>query len=163
VPVVRSAGLLPYRLRDGRLEVLIAHMGGPFWAHKDEHAWSIVKGEYSSDEDALRAAEREFREETGLHAPTGPRLELGETRQAGGKSVRAWALEAELDETSLRSNTFTLEWPRGSGREREFPEVDRFAWCSPEQATVRLVKGQLPLLDALIAELRPELTDEEVH
>jgi predicted NUDIX family NTP pyrophosphohydrolase len=144
-----SAGLLPYRIRDGRLEVLIAHMGGPLWARRDEHAWTIVKGEYDDTEDALAAARREFEEETGRAAPDGPLLELGEVRQAGGKRVRAWAVEADLDAGALRSNTFALEWPRGSGEVREFPEVDRFEWCGPPVAERRLVKAQAALLERL--------------
>jgi predicted NUDIX family NTP pyrophosphohydrolase len=144
-----SAGLLPYRLTDRTLEVLIGHMGGPFWARKDEHAWSIVKGEPLDGEDALATAEREFLEETGSPPPPGERLDLGEVRQSGGKLVRAWAVAADLDAGSLQSNEFTLEWPRGSGGEQSFPEIDRFEWCSVAVAERRLVKGQLPLLAAL--------------
>ena len=113
-----SAGLLLYRLRDGGLEVLIAHMGGPFWANKDVGAWTIVKGEYDEREDAFAAARREFCEETGAPAPDGEALELGEVRQRSGKRVRAWAIEGDFDSSQLASNTFAIEWPRGSGEQR---------------------------------------------
>ncbi len=147
----RSAGLLPYRTRaDGATEVLLAHMGGPFWARKDERAWSIVKGEYDEREDALAAARREFAEETGAPAPPGEPLPLGELRQSGGKVVVAWAIAGdELDPSGFHSNTFTLEWPRGSGRLQEFPEVDRAAWFDCETARAKLVAGQVAFLDAL--------------
>lgn len=146
-----SAGLLPFRLRDGRLEVLIAHMGGPMWARRDEAAWTIVKGEHDEEEEALAAARREFEEETGVPPPDGPALELGEVRQSSGKRVTAWAVEADLDPASLRSNTFELEWPPRSGRIQEFPEVDRFEWCEPGLARRRLVRAQAELLDRLEA------------
>lgn len=155
MPRPRSAGLLPYRRRDGTLEVLIAHMGGPFWARKDERAWSIVKGEYdAATEDALAAARREFAEETGAPAPDGEPLALGELRQSSGKLIVAWAIDAgELDPSGFHSNTFTLEWPRGSGREQEFPEIDRAAWLDCETARRKLVRGQVPFVDALEAVL----------
>jgi predicted NUDIX family NTP pyrophosphohydrolase len=145
----RSAGLLPYRLLDGRLQVLIAHMGGPLWARREEAAWTIVKGEHDGGEQPLAAARREFEEETGAPAPAGPALELGEVRQSGGKRVSAWAVEADLDPAALHSNTFELEWPPRSGRVQEFPEVDRFEWCELPLARTRLVKAQTGLLDRL--------------
>lgn len=145
----RSAGLLPYRGRDGCLEVLIGHMGGPYWARKDERAWSIVKGEPAEGEDALQAATREFTEETGSPLPPGELLALGEIRQSGGKTVTAWAVEAELDEKALQSNTFTLEWPPRSGRIQEFPEMDRFEWCAAAVATARLVVAQAGFVERL--------------
>ena len=144
-----SAGLLPYRVKDGRTEVLIGHMGGPIWSRRDGRAWSIVKGELQPGEEALEAARREFAEETGTPAPEGPLLELGEVRQAGGKRVLDWALAAELDASALRSNTFELEWPPRSGQMREFPELDRFEWCGLPLARERLVKAQAELLDRL--------------
>jgi len=150
----RSAGLLPYRIREGRPEVLIAHMGGPFWASRDAGAWSIIKGEYDEHEDPYAAARREFEEETGSPPPQGAPLELGEVRQGSGKRVMAWAIEGDFDPSQLRSNTFALEWPRGSGERREFPEIDRAEWVDPAVARHRLVKGQLPLLDALERRLR---------
>jgi predicted NUDIX family NTP pyrophosphohydrolase len=149
VTAKRSAGLLLYRLREGRLEVFIAHMGGPFWASKDEGSWSIVKGEYEDDEDPFEAACREFEEETGSTAPAGRALELGEIRQSGGKRVVAWGIEGDFDPANLRSNTFTLEWPRGSGRLREFPEIDRAEWFDAATARRKLLKGQVPFIEAL--------------
>jgi predicted NUDIX family NTP pyrophosphohydrolase len=144
-----SAGLLLYRLRDGGLEVLIAHMGGPFWANKDEGAWSIVKGEYDDGEDAYAAARREFCEETGAPAPDGVAVELGEVRQRSGKRVVAWAIEGDFNPSQLRSNTFAIEWPRGSGEQREFPEIDRVEWVDCAKARRKLVEGQHELVDTL--------------
>lgn len=161
-PPQRSAGLLPYRTRDdGAPEVLIAHMGGPFWARKDDGAWSIVKGEYDADEDALAAARREFEEETGASPPPGEPLPLGELRQRGGKLIVAWALDGgELNPSGFVSNTFSLEWPRGSGRLQEFPEIDRAAWFDCETARRKLVAGQVPFVDALERLLMPEAPDD---
>ena len=148
-----SAGILLYRLRDDELEVLLGHPGGPFWARKDEAAWSIPKGEYTDDEDPWAAAQREFLEEVGLPVPDGPRVALAPVKQSGGKIVIAFAVGAELDVTDSVSNTFELEWPPGSGRFREYPELDRVAWYSVGEARVKLLKGQRPLLDALAAHL----------
>lgn len=148
-----SAGLLLHRASDGVLEVLIAHPGGPFWARKDEGAWSIPKGEYSDGDDPWTVAQREFEEELGKPAPVGPRIDLGSLRQPGGKIVTAFAVRADLDLDGTFSNTFTLEWPRGSGKFVEFPEIDRVAWCDVGTARVRLLKGQRPLLDRLEAAL----------
>jgi predicted NUDIX family NTP pyrophosphohydrolase len=148
--VARSAGLLLYRVSDeGAVEVLLAHPGGPFWARKDAGAWSIPKGEYEQSEDALATARREFREEVGQDAPAGDLVPLGERRQPSGKWVTAWALEGDLDVTRATSNTFEIEWPKGSGTVREFPEVDRVEWMTLEQARAKLLKGQVPFLDAL--------------
>ena len=146
---MKSAGLLLYRVRDGEPEVLLGHMGGPFWARKDERAWSIPKGEYGDDEDALAAARREFAEETGSAPPEGEALALGEVRQSGGKRVVAWALAGDLDPATVRSNTFVMEWPPRSGRQQEFPEIDRAEWFGLGTARSKVVKGQVPLLDAL--------------
>jgi predicted NUDIX family NTP pyrophosphohydrolase len=145
----RSAGLLLYRRRATGVEVMVAHMGGPFWAKKDEGAWSIFKGEHLDGEDPLAAARREFTEETGSAVPAGDLVELGEVRQSGGKRVSAWAVEADFDASTVRSNTFEMEWPPRSGRRQEFPEVDRAEWFDLATARRKLVKGQLPLLDAL--------------
>lgn len=145
----KSAGLLLYRRRASGVEVLIAHMGGPLWAEREERAWSIVKGEYDDDEEPIAAARREFREETGAEPPDGPVLELGEVRQASGKRVVAWAVEADFDPKALRPGTFTMQWPPRSGRVQEFPEIDRVRWCDPESARELLVAGQAPLLDRL--------------
>jgi predicted NUDIX family NTP pyrophosphohydrolase len=148
--VARSAGLLLYRVSDeGAVEVLLAHPGGPFWARKDAGAWSIPKGEYEPSEDALATARREFREEVGVDAPAGDPVPLGERRQPSGKWVTAWALAGDLDVTNATSNTFEIEWPKGSGTVREFPEVDRVEWMTLVQARVKLLRGQVPFLDAL--------------
>jgi predicted NUDIX family NTP pyrophosphohydrolase len=145
----RSAGVLLYRFRDRRLEVLLAHMGGPFWANKDDGGWSLIKGEYDEEEDPFAAACREFLEETGSSAPAGPALGLGELRQPSGKRITAWAIEGEFDPASVHSNTFTIEWPRGSGMQRAFPEIDRAAWFDTHTARTKLVSGQVPFIEAL--------------
>lgn len=153
---VTSAGLLLYRIGSGgAVEVLIAHPGGPFWARKDDAAWSVPKGEYLAGEDAFAAAYREFEEEVGLHAPEGTAVFLGERRQATGKRVSVWALLGDLDVSHSSSNTFAIEWPRGSGTVREFPEVDRVEWVSLDLARRKLVKGQVPFLDALLEAIAP--------
>lgn len=145
-----SAGVLLYRIVDDGVEVLLAHPGGPFWARKDDGAWSIPKGEYTEPEDPWLAARREFREEIGLDVPDGPRVEFAPVKQPGGKIVTAFAVRSDLDVTDTVSNTFELEWPRGSGRIREYPEIDRVAWLSVAQARSKLLKGQQPLLDRLV-------------
>jgi predicted NUDIX family NTP pyrophosphohydrolase len=147
-----SAGVLVYRARDGVVEVLIAHPGGPFWARKDDGAWSIPKGEYADGEDPWAAAQREFFEELALPVPGGPRIDFGALKQPSGKVVTAFAVEGDLDVTDARSNTFQIEWPRGSGKVREFPEVDRVGWFAVAQARTKLLKGQLPFLDRLMAQ-----------
>lgn len=139
-------------MRDGVLEVLIAHMGGPFWAKKDAGAWSVIKGEHEPGDDPIQAACREWTEETGTPAPHGELLPLGEVRQNSGKRVHAWAVEApELDPQAFVSNTFEMEWPPRSGRRQQFPEIDRAEWTPIGAAAERLVAGQRPLLEALIA------------
>jgi predicted NUDIX family NTP pyrophosphohydrolase len=145
-----SAGIVLYRQgTDGGIEVLLVHPGGPFWAGKDAGAWSIPKGEYGEDDDPAARAEAEFLEELGQRAPAGPRLELGEVRQAGGKRVRAWAVEGDIDAGATSSNTFEMEWPPRSGERRAFPEVDKAAWFSMDEARRKVLAGQLPLLDRL--------------
>jgi predicted NUDIX family NTP pyrophosphohydrolase len=141
-----SAGILLYR--DGP-EVLLVHPGGPFWAKKDEGAWSIPKGEYSDDEDPLACALREFEEETGTRLSGGAAIALGEIVQRGGKRVSAWAVEGDLDPATVQSNTFVMEWPPRSGRQQEFPEVDRAEWFSLEQAREKINPAQAELLDRL--------------
>ena len=148
-----SAGLLLYRRGADGYDVLIGHPGGPFWARKDEAAWSIPKGEYTDEEDPWVAAQREFVEEIGLPVPEGPRVALPPVKQSGGKIVTAFAVAADLDVTDSVSNTFELEWPKGSGTIKEFPEMDRVAWFSVADAYVKLLKGQRPLLDHLLAHL----------
>ena len=146
-----SAGVLLYRVRGGAVEVLIGHPGGPFWARRDDGAWSIPKGEYDSGDDPWSAAQREFSEELGCPVPPGPRIDLQSVKQPGGKIVTAFAVQADLDLTGVRSNTFTLEWPRGSGRLQEFPELDRVAWLSLDDARPKLLAGQRVFLDRLAA------------
>ncbi|MEW5809797.1 MAG: NUDIX domain-containing protein [Actinomycetota bacterium] len=150
----RSAGLLLYRDGQDGLDVLLGHPGGPFWARKDDGAWSIPKGEYGEGEDPWVAAQREFTEEIGTPPPAGPRIDLGALRQPGGKIVTAFAVRGELDPETVASNTFTMEWPPRSGRMAEFPELDRVAWWDLATARVKLLKGQRPLLDALLEALR---------
>jgi predicted NUDIX family NTP pyrophosphohydrolase len=144
----QSAGLLMYRVRGGRLEVLLVHPGGPFWARKDWAAWSIPKGEYGEGEDPLAAAKREFVEETGF-AWAEPLIPLPAARQPSGKRIAAWALGGDCDPARLVSNTFEVEWPPRSGRTQSFPEVDRAAWFDIGEARRRIVKGQVVLLDDL--------------
>lgn len=160
-----SAGLLPFRVTgsgDERdVEVLIGHMGGPFWAGREAAAWSVPKGEYGPDEEPAVAARREFEEELGLPVPDGVWLPLGEARQRSGKTVTVWAVEAELDVASVMPGTFTMEWPRGSGARQEFPEMDRFAWCTPEQAAERLITGQRVFVKRLRAQVRGETASPE--
>jgi predicted NUDIX family NTP pyrophosphohydrolase len=151
-----SAGLLLYRIRDGVVEVLIGHPGGPFWAKKDDGAWSILKGEYVDGEDPWEAARREFTEETGLAPPDGPRLEFEPVRQPSGKILSAFAVNGDVDVRDVHSNTFEIEWPKGSGRMREFPEVDRVQWFSVAEARTKLLKGHRVILDWLMA--HPDLS-----
>lgn len=146
-----SAGLLLYRFCDGVVEVLIAHPGGPFWSRKDLGAWSIPKGEYIDGDDPWLAAQREFSEEIGLPAPAGPRIDFEPIKQSSGKIITVFAVGADLDITGARSNTFELEWPKGSGTLRAFPEVDRVDWFPVTQARAKLVPGQRAFLDQLMA------------
>ncbi len=147
-----SAGLLLFRRRDGRLEVLLAHPGGPLFARRDAGAWTIPKGLIEPGEAAVDVARREFREETGTEAPdrTRPYITLGQVRQASGKVVHAWAAEGDLDPDAATSNTFTMEFPRGSGRLETYPEVDRVAWFEVAEARRRLNPAQAPLIDRLL-------------
>jgi len=154
-----SAGILLYRRRPGSIEVLLAHPGGPFFARRDEGAWTIPKGEPGPGEDAtvtglLLVARRELQEETGFAAPAGAAFALGAIRQRGGKVVHAWAIEGDLDPASARSNTFEIEWPPGSGRTATFPEVDRVAWFEPAEARRRLREAQRSFVDRLEAALQ---------
>ncbi|HVA09650.1 MAG TPA: NUDIX domain-containing protein [Acidimicrobiales bacterium] len=148
----RSAGILPFKvLPDQSLEVLIVHPGGPFWKNKEDHAWSVVKGEHNLDETPEHAAEREFLEELGLPVPEGKRFDLGEVQQAGGKRVRVWAIEAEdVHIEDILSNRFEMEWPPNSGQRQSFPEIDRAEWVPLEQARGRLIKAQEEFLDRLL-------------
>jgi predicted NUDIX family NTP pyrophosphohydrolase len=149
----RSAGILLYRLRGDVAQVLLVHPGGPFWARKDAGVWSLPKGEYDDSEDPLTCALREFEEETGTALDTGEPVELGSITQRGGKVVTAWAVEGDLDADSIRSNTFTMEWPPRSGRSAKFPEVDRAGWFRLEEAREKLNPAQVEFVDRLEEQL----------
>lgn len=149
----KSAGLLLFRYAPrapGSIEVLLAHPGGPYWARKDDGAWSIPKGEISDDEEPLAAARREFEEEMG-HAAEGEFLALDPVKQPSGKLVLAWAVCCDFDSSTLASNTFSMEWPPKSGQQEQFPEVDRAGWFPIEAARRKILKGQAPFLDQLLA------------
>ncbi|MEU5281622.1 NUDIX domain-containing protein [Streptomyces asoensis] len=145
----RSAGLLLFRRTDTGLEVLLGHMGGPYFARKDAGAWTVPKGEHEPDEPAWDAARREFREELGLAPPDGEAIGLGEVRQTNGKIVTAWAIEADLDPADVEPGTFTMQWPPRSGRLQEFPELDRVAWFALDRAREVIVTAQAAFLDRL--------------
>jgi predicted NUDIX family NTP pyrophosphohydrolase len=151
----RSAGILLYRRAGQEPEVLLVHPGGPFWARKDDGAWSIPKGEYADEEEPRAAALREFEEELGTRpsADAGGLLELGEVKQRGGKVVTAFALEGDLDPDRITSNTFAMEWPPRSGKTQEFPEVDRAGWFGAAAARAKLVPAQAELVDRLLQRL----------
>ena len=149
-PPRRSAGILLYRRRP-ELQVLLAHMGGPFWQRKDAGAWTVPKGEPVDVEEPIDTARREFEEELGLPVPDGELLELGEARQSGGKVVHVWALEGDLDPDRIRPGAFEMEWPPRSGRLQDFPEIDRVAWLTPDRASELIVGGQRPFLARLQA------------
>ncbi|HEX7859220.1 MAG TPA: NUDIX domain-containing protein [Verrucomicrobiae bacterium] len=149
-----SAGLLLYRIKDGEPEVFLAHPGGPFFARKDNGHWTIPKGEPEEGEELLAAAQREFGEEVGF-VPKGPFVELGTIMQKGGKTVHAWACEGDLPEGHVHScNTFTTEWPYGSGRFQSFPEIDKVCFFPIAEARLKLKESQVPLLDRLLEHLR---------
>lgn len=154
-----SAGLLLYRMVDEGVEVLIGHPGGPFWARRDDGAWSIPKGEYIEGEDPWTVAQREFEEELGKPAPAGPRTDLPPVKQPSGKVITAFAIRGDLDLTGTFSNTFELEWPKGSGNVREYPEIDRADWFPVAAARSKLLTGQRPILDHLLAALEGDAPD----
>lgn len=158
-----SAGILPFRRASGSatVEVLIVHPGGPFWAKKDDGAWSITKGEYEDGDDPWVVAQREFNEEIGQPAPEGARTELGEVKQPSGKRVTCFAVEADVQVDEVHSNEFEMEWPPKSGRMQSFPEVDRAEWFSVAQARVKLLKGQVEFLDRLM-EAIPGASEGEI-
>jgi predicted NUDIX family NTP pyrophosphohydrolase len=147
-----SAGILAYRRGRSGIELFLVHPGGPYWAKKDDAAWSIPKGLFDEREDPLAAAKREFNEETGSQIH-GAFIPLGQFRQPGGKIVTAFAVEADIDESSITSNQFEMEWPPGSGKRRGYPEVDRAAWFDVETARRKAHKGQVPIIDALARRL----------
>jgi len=144
----KSAGLLMYRWRRGVPEVLLVHPGGPFWAKKDEGSWSIPKGEYEPGEDPLEVAKREFQEETGYQA-TGEFIPLTPRKQPSGKGITAWAFEGDCDASAVKSNTFSMEWPPRSGKQKEFPEIDRAGWFTIQMGKEKILKGQVGFLEEL--------------
>ena len=163
---LHSAGLLLYRFRDDKLQLFLAHPGGPFWEKKDDGVWSIPKGLYDADEDSLAAARREFHEETG-HAIDGDFIPLGELKQKGNKIVHAWAVEGDVDAGQITSNTFAAEWPPKSGQWQQFPEVDRAGWFGVDEARRKILPGQETFIDRLLTVLgmttdeRPRTTTED--
>lgn len=150
---LHSAGILLYRRRDDRLELFLAHPGGPFWAKKDDGVWSIPKGLYDAGEQPLAAARREFQEETGtlLDAPDDAFIPLGEAKQKGGKIVHAWAVEGDIDAAAIRSNTYAVQWPKGTWR--RYPEVDRAGWFSVDEGRRKILAGQEVFIDRLLSHL----------
>jgi predicted NUDIX family NTP pyrophosphohydrolase len=150
--VKKSAGILAYKGSDRKYEVFLVHPGGPFWAKKDLKSWSVPKGEFDDEEDAFKAAIREFKEETG-YIISGDFVELGPVKQPGGKIIYSWAVEADFDAKKIASNTFIMEWPPKSGKSKEFPEVDKGEWFPLDLAREKILKGQLPILDKLMQKL----------
>ncbi len=155
-----SAGILMYRSRNNAIEVFLVHAGGPFFINKDAGAWSVPKGEIDKGEDSLAAARREFEEETGCR-PEGTFVPLSPIKQRSGKTVVSWAVEGNCDAEAVKSNTFKLEWPPKSGRFQDFPEVDRAAWFTIEEARYKINPAQAPLLDELTSLVRPEGADTD--
>jgi predicted NUDIX family NTP pyrophosphohydrolase len=155
----QSAGLLLYRKLDSSVEVLIVHPGGPFWAKKDKGAWSLPKGEFVDGEDGLSAAKREFKEELGLESPEGAYTEIGSVKYKSGKTIHAWALEGDMDVSAITSNTITMEWPPRSGKQQEFPEVDKAGWFGLEKAKEKLNPAQTLFIDRLAEILGTDLSE----
>lgn len=152
---LHSAGILLYRLSDAHLELFLAHPGGPFWAKKDEGVWSIPKGLYDETEEPLAAARREFHEEIGarLDAPDDAFVSLGELKQKGNKIVQAWAIEGDVDAATIKSNTYAVQWPKGTWR--RYPEVDRAGWFGVDEARIKILPGQAAFIDRLLDGLNP--------
>ena len=148
-----SSGILLYRFAENGLEVLLVHLGGPYWTNKDLGSWSIPKGLNESEEDLLHTAQREFEEETGFKVD-GKFISLGKLKQPSGKIIHAWALEGDIDAENIKSNTFSLEWPKHSGRMKEFPEVDKGNWFDLDTAHQKIIKGQRDFLDRLLEKLK---------
>jgi len=151
---IQSAGLLLFRQRDKKVQVLLAHPGGPFWSRKDQGVWTIPKGLIGPSESLLSAAQREFAEETG-YRPGGEAIPLGSAKQPGGKAVHVWAIEEDWDPADLQSNTFEMEWPPRSGRRQSFPELDRASWFGIAEARLKILKGQAVFLDRLLEPIGP--------
>lgn len=146
---VHSAGILLFKRLNNKLELFLVHPGGPLWGHRDEGAWSIPKGLFEKNEQPIDAAKREFWEETGFKAQ-GEFIELGQLKMPSGKIIHAWAVEQDIDASKLVSNTFTMEWPKGSGKLCDFPEVDRGEWFGLPQARIKISKGQQGFIDRLL-------------
>lgn len=157
---LHSGGVLLYRYEHGELQVMLVHPGGPFWANKDEGAWSIPKGVFEQNEPPIEAARREFKEETGFDVD-GEFIELGRVKQRSNKMVHVWALEKDVDAAAARSNTFTMQWPRNSGQIREYPEVDRAQWFGLAEARRKILKGQAEFVDRLARKLGMEPPGEQ--
>lgn len=149
----KSAGILLYRTINKKLEVLLVHPGGPFWKNKDEGSWSVPKGEFTDDEDALEAAKREFKEETGFTC-NGNFLPLSTIKLKSGKTVYAWALQKDIDTSKIKSNEFEIEWPPKSGKQQRFPEIDKAQWFSPAEAKQKINAAQAAFIDELIVLLK---------
>jgi predicted NUDIX family NTP pyrophosphohydrolase len=158
----QSAGILVYRRVNGGVEVLLGHPGGPFWAKKDAGAWSIPKGEYEEGEDPLTAAKREFHEETGQSAPDGDYSDLGDFKRKDGKTIKAWAVQGDIDAAKISSNSFEMEWPPKSGQKQTFPEIDKAAWLPIQDAAPKLHQGQAIFLDRLATKLNLDLSEPDV-
>lgn len=156
----QSAGLLLYRRKGGQIEVLLGHPGGPFWAKKDKGAWSLPKGEFDEGEDSLTAAKREFGEEIGQQAPDGEYQEIGTVKLKSGKTIYGWALEADMDVSTVMSNTFEIEWPPKSGKMQEFPEIDRAQWLTLAAAKEKMHTGQSEFIDRLATQLGANLPEQ---
>jgi predicted NUDIX family NTP pyrophosphohydrolase len=158
-----SAGILVFRNKSGAVEVLIVHPGGPFWANKDDGAWSIFKGECEDNESAEEASKREFKEETSHNAPTGDYIDLGENKLKSDKIIKAWAVEAEFDAKTIKSNSFEMEWPPKSGKKQEFPENDRAEWFEINKASVKMNTGQSVFIERLAQKLGIDLKESELE
>ena len=158
--VPQSAGILLFKYVDGKLSLMLAHPGGPFWAKKDNGAWSIPKGLFEENEEPVEAAKREFKEETGYDVE-GVLIELGSLKQTSRKIVHAWAVEQDIDVSKIISNTFSLEWPKNSGNIREYPEIDRCQWFGIAEAKSKILKGQAAFIDILIERLQYVPSDTE--
>lgn len=156
----QSAGLLLYKRNGKDLQVLLVHPGGPFWAKKDTASWSIPKGEFIEGEDPQAAAQREFREELGLTPPEGQTIDLGSATQSSGKVIYIWAQESDLDISTMKSNTFEMQWPPKSGQMQRFPEADKAAWLTLGEAKVKIIKGQVPFLERLAEQLGQKIDSE---
>jgi predicted NUDIX family NTP pyrophosphohydrolase len=148
----KSAGILMYRKRDKGPELLLVHPGGPYWVKRDDYAWTLPKGLFEAGEDPLSAARREFEEETG-YQPSGDFIQLGHFKQPSGKIISAWAVEGDFDLENFKSNLFSMEWPPRSGRSQEFPEADRAAWFTSNDALRKIIKGQRPIIVSLLQSL----------